>query len=148
MRDLVFSDDRSRAILESILHPKIEALVLQRIRGLDASSRYCLIVVPLLTETDSYSWVDAVLVVDAPEEEQVRRVMQRDAIDQASAAGILKAQASREERLAKADYVIANDAGLAELQSKVMELHAQFSQLADARWNGNGPTQDGFTPAH
>jgi dephospho-CoA kinase len=130
MRCRVFADPAERTRLEGILHPMIRAeseARLHRATGAD----YALLVVPLLVETKSYrERMDRIVVVDCPEETQVARVMARSALPRAEVLSIMAAQASRAERLAIADDVIANAAGLAELRARVAELHAGYLEMA------------------
>ena len=74
--------------------------------------------------------VDRVLVVDCPEEEQVRRLMARDGEGRESALRMLAAQASREQRLASADDVIDNGGPAADLPAQVAALDHKYRGLA------------------
>ncbi|NJN51822.1 MAG: dephospho-CoA kinase, partial [Gammaproteobacteria bacterium] len=76
------------------------------------------------------SGVNRVLVVDAPESAQLERTMSRDANSPQQVRAIMAAQASRAERLAAADDIIVNDAGLAALDEAVMRLHMRYLQIA------------------
>jgi dephospho-CoA kinase len=129
MREAIFSNTQKKSRLEAILHPLIGAEVLGRIEQLD--SPYCILVVPLYTESKSYRWVDRVLVVDVGEEVQIQRVMKRDRASRDQAKAILQAQAGRQDRLALADDVIDNSGSFSELQKKVETLHQHYQQLAD-----------------
>jgi dephospho-CoA kinase len=129
MREAIFSNTQKKSRLEAILHPLIGAEVLGRIEQLD--SPYCILVVPLYTESKSYRWVDRVLVVDVGEEVQIQRVMKRDRASRDQAVAILQAQAGRQDRLALADDVIDNSGSFSELQKKVETLHQHYQQLAD-----------------
>ena len=131
LRERVFADASGRRRLEMILHPRIRALAKQRIALLAAS--YCLLVIPLLVETGMTDLVDRVLVVDAPEAEQLRRVMARDRTDEEQARRILAAQARREQRLALADEVVENSGDLAALDRQVSALHQRYLTLARSR---------------
>jgi dephospho-CoA kinase len=71
-----------------------------------------------------------VLVVDAPEAEQVRRVMARDGVAEEQAHRILAAQASRRQRLALADEIVENAGDLAALDHQVATLHRHYLTLA------------------
>lgn len=130
LRNLVFADENARKTLESILHPRIRACVQQNLAAIDAP--YCLVVIPLLTEnSDLRALLHRILVVDVPELAQIRRVMQRDDIDQTQAEQILAAQAKRSQRLALADDVIENSGGIDELRGKVIALHQHYQTIAD-----------------
>lgn len=128
MRELIFSDPASKAKLEAILHPAISALARQRVASLE--SDYCLLVIPLLAESSRYQWADRVLVVDTNEATQLERLIARDGSTPEQARAILRAQASRKDRLALADDVIVNVGSLAELDREVKRLHENYLRLA------------------
>jgi dephospho-CoA kinase len=130
MRETIFSDRKKKAQLEQVLHPMIGEEVLKRLEQLSAP--YCILVVPLYAESGSYRWVDRVLLVDASEEQQIRRVMARDDISSEQAKAILVAQASRAERAALADDVIDNSGTPDALEDKIETLHKKYSSLGSA----------------
>jgi len=131
MRQAIFSDPAKKALLEGILHPLIALEVQRQITELDQA--YCILVIPLYAESERYSWIKRVLVVDVAESIQIERVMARDQISKQQAMAILAAQSSRRDRLALADDVIDNSGSLAELQSQVEELHLKYLQLASSQ---------------
>jgi dephospho-CoA kinase len=131
MRERVFSDPKARRALEGILHPMIRE---ESRRLIDAAlhsnaAPYVVHVVPLLVESGEYGRrVDRVLVVDAPEAEQVARVRARGLPEEAVSA-IIRTQASRTERLAAADDVIDNSGSLDALRKQVGALHEKYLQF-------------------
>lgn len=131
MRERIFSDAASRKRLESILHPAIAERARERIRAIRAP--YCILVVPLLAETGFFSWADRVLLVDADEATQIRRLMARDGVSRQQAEAALRAQAGRARRQALADDVIDNSGTLEELQAQVEALHRKYSVSASSR---------------
>lgn len=129
MRERVFAEPEARRKLEAIIHPRVRAW-LQRHVGMDRGP-YCLLAIPLLVENlDQYAWVDRVLLVDAPEDVQVARLMQRDGVTREHAERMLAAQASREQRRAIASDVIVNDDEESTLDTEVAALHARYLELA------------------
>lgn len=130
MRSLIFAEPKAKTLLESILHPLIGEEVLRRISALDAT--YCIVVIPLFAENTGYSWIDRVLVIDAKEETQVARVMERDHISRQMAEAILANQAGRQERLALADEVIVNEGTIEQLEACVGKLHLKYLELAQS----------------
>ncbi|HMB59790.1 MAG TPA: dephospho-CoA kinase [Xanthomonadales bacterium] len=136
MRERVFSDAAQKQRLEAILHPAIGQQVRERINALEAD--YCILVVPLLVESGKYRWADRVLVVDVDEQTQVERVMARDSSTKMQAEAILKAQASRDQRLAVADDVIFNQGSLEELDQAILGLHERYRGLARQRYSAPG----------
>ncbi|MEP7371382.1 MAG: dephospho-CoA kinase [Nitrosospira sp.] len=130
MRTLVFSDDGSRRKLEAILHPLIRIEVARRAAFF--STPYAMIVVPLLLETGGYrEIIQRILVVDCNEQDQIARAMTRTGLDEQTARAIMATQLSREERLLRADDVIANDADLSHLRQQVDALHRKYLALAN-----------------
>jgi dephospho-CoA kinase len=130
LRAIVFADPAARRELEQLTHPAIRALLEERSAAL--GGEYQILVIPLLIETGRRTPVDRVLVVDVPEELQIRRVQARDGSTAAQAKQILSAQVSRETRLAAADDVIVNDGSLGALRDRVAELHVRYRSLAAA----------------
>jgi dephospho-CoA kinase len=98
----------------------------------DARSSYCVVIIPLLIETQSkvYDVLDRILVIDAPEEERLLRTQRRDNLPREKIAAILNAQVTREKRLAAADDIIYNDRDLTYLKQQVLQLHQRYLTLA------------------
>ena len=130
LRERVFADAQARRDLEAITHPAIRARV--KAQALAAPGPYAVVAVPLLAEAGraAYPWMARVLVVDAPESLQHDRLMRRDGVDEALAARMIAAQASRTVRLAIADDVILNDGDPAHLDTAVAALHARYLAAA------------------
>lgn len=129
MRRLVFADPAARKKLENILHPMIRQISTERCAQADAP--YVILAVPLLVESGGYrERCRRIVVVDCPEVLQIERVMARSALDEAEVQRIMAAQATREARLAVADDVVLNDAGLSELREQVAHLHYKYLQLS------------------
>ncbi len=132
MRELVFSDAAAKHRLEAILHPLIRAQMLAQAQA--ASSRYLLMVVPLLFEAHGYlELMQRVLVVDCAEDIQVARAMQRSALDERAVRAIMAQQVSRVDRLRRADDVIHNDGSLDELRGQVERLHQEYLRRSSER---------------
>jgi len=128
MRELAFSDPAARKTLEGILHPLIREESARRIAT--ARGPYVVHVVPLLVESGEYRGrVDRVLVVDASEDTQLARVKGRG-LDEPQIRKIIRAQASRAERLKAADDVIDNGGTLDALRKQVGELHKKYLEFA------------------
>jgi dephospho-CoA kinase len=129
MRALVFTDPGARARLEAILHPRIREATAAA--ALVATGPYVIFAVPLLIESGTWrERVTRILAIDCPEAMQVARVMARNGLAEAQVRAIMAAQVTRAERLAAADDVILNDAGLEALLPQVARLHAEY--LAEA----------------
>jgi dephospho-CoA kinase len=130
-RRRLFADESTRRQVEAILHPAILVELERQSRSLPGP--YQIFVIPLLVESRLGHIVDRVLVVDCPEEEQVRRLMARDGETREAALRMMRAQASREQRLAEADDVIENDGRAADLPVRVASLDRKYRGLAAER---------------
>ncbi len=119
---------RRGARSKSILHPEI-VRELERQAGVTPGP-YQVFAIPLLVEAGLEHLVDRVLVVDCPEEAQIRRLMARDGASREDAMRMLDSQATRERRLAAADDVIDNGGAATDLPARVAELDRQYRDLA------------------
>lgn len=127
LRARVFQDAEQRRWLERLLHPLIRQEIIEVLAR--ATSPYAILESPLLIESGQSQLCQRVLVIDVPEAVQISRTVSRDGNDEAQVRAIMAAQASREERLAKADEVIVNDRDLAWLQQEVERLHRFYLTL-------------------
>jgi dephospho-CoA kinase len=131
LRQRIFNDDDARRALEAILHPIIRTQLQDECRA--APGPYAVAMIPLLTEgggREHYPWLDRILLVDAPDEVRKARLMQRDGIDATLAQRMIDAQASRQQRLAIADDIVANDGELSQLEEVIAELDGRYRALA------------------
>lgn len=130
LRRQAFADPAFRARLEALLHPLIRAESERRVQAWQAA--YGVLVVPLLLERSAGTRrrVDRVLVVDCPEDLQIRRVIARSGLSEAEVRAIMAAQLSRAERLAQADDVIDNSGERAAIAAEVAKLDARYRALA------------------
>lgn len=127
LRKLIFEVPEQRRWLEALLHPLIAEEIVAHLAR--AQSPYAILVSPLLIESGQAAMTQRVLVIDVPQQLQIERTLQRDQISEQQIQAILKAQASREERLRHADDVLANDRDLAWLHSEVERLHHFYLTL-------------------
>lgn len=132
LRLRAFSDPGFRARLEEALHPAIRAEIRRRVAAWRGD--YGVLVVPLLLERGGTAdLVDRVLVVDCPEDEQVRRVGLRSALSPDEVRAIMATQSSREDRLARADDVLDNGGPPEAIAAAVARLDRSYRALAAAR---------------
>jgi dephospho-CoA kinase len=126
---IVFADPGRRAALNAIVHP----LVGRRMAELDDAAPAGAVVVydvPLLTENDLAGTYDTVVVVDAPVETQLTRLVGDRGMTEEAARARIAAQATRERRRAIADHVIDNSGTLGELSAQVDALWTELSAKA------------------
>jgi len=130
LRALVFEDPEKRKALEAIIHPRVRSEINEQLEKISAP--YCIIVIPLLIEAGYADFVDNILIIDADESAQLKRVKQRSGLDEDEIKNIMSAQVDRQKRLAHADEVITNDGSLSELKRKVGQLHKRYTEMAPA----------------
>ena len=127
LRHIIFQDQSKRLWLENLLHPAIRDEMARLVEK--AISPYCILVIPLLLETEPNPIINRILVVDTPEAKQIERVSIRDQQSSDAIEVILAAQTSRQHRLAKADDIIYNEHHLDALKPQVDKLHALYLSL-------------------
>ncbi len=130
LRERVFADAGARRALEAITHPLIRDQVAAWRKAQTAP--YCVFSAAILIEAGMDRLVDRVLVVDAPEDVQLRRVQSRDGIADDLARGMIAAQTSRLLRLNRADDVLDNHDESRSLVPQTTRLHALYLSLARA----------------
>ncbi len=114
LRERIFADSDSRRDLEAILHPLIRGHMARLAEN--AAGPYLVMAIPLLIEGGTRADFDRILVVDVDEATQLARILSRDGVTLTQARAILAAQASRAERLAKADDILENRGSIEELR--------------------------------
>ncbi|WP_029919198.1 dephospho-CoA kinase [Nevskia soli] len=128
LRERVFSDPASRRELEAITHPLIRRRILE---WRDAQrAPYCILSVAILVESGMHQLVDRILAVDVPQATQLERLVLRDGIAEPLAQQMIAAQASRSERLARADDVVDNTYPPQSLAPQVKRLHRLYLEIA------------------
>ena len=118
---VVFSDADKRNTLNSIVHPRVRA----RAAELEQQAPAGTVVVhdiPLLVETGQHRNFDFVLVIDAPEEERIRRMAADRGMSEEAARARIATQAGTAERAAAADVVLVNDGTAEQLVAAVRQL--------------------------
>lgn len=128
LRERVFNDTAQRKRLEALLHPRIRQAMREWRDNLQAP--YGILMVPILIEGGFDALCDRILVIDLPVQEQIDRLRQRDDISEELALKMLAAQASREQRLQRADDVIDNSGQPQAWSDQVAQLHQQYLALA------------------
>lgn len=125
MRTHVFAHPPAKKQLEAIIHPLVaQATQAQAQQAQSAGHTALVFDVPLLVESGRWrTQVDVVLVVDCQIETQIQRVIARNNLPRDTIEKIMAAQASRQQRLAVADWVIFNDQlSLDDLRAEVFAL--------------------------
>jgi dephospho-CoA kinase len=132
--DLVFGDKEALTDLNAIVHPAVGAEMARRLSDEAGTDHVVVLDVPLLVESGRDD-LAALIVVDVDPEVAVGRLVEQRGFTEADARSRIARQASREERLARADRVIDNGGTREELEAQVGDVW---------RWIGDLPvTQAG-----
>jgi dephospho-CoA kinase len=123
LADVVFSDPSARERLNALLHPHIRRIALER-EAQAAKGQLLVHVVPLLFETGYDRLVDQSVLVVAPLERRVARVVQRDKIDEARVRARMAAQIEPSSARLNANFIISNDAGIEHLEAQARAVYA------------------------
>lgn len=133
MRQIVFYDPEARDELEAILHPEIRSRCQDLFREAGArGDRIVVGVVPLLYETEMEEEFDIVVLVDAPLEVRIERLVSKRGLDTAEARAVAAAQMSAEEKRRRADYIIDNDSDIPTLERRAWETWKEIQKLSRA----------------
>ena len=116
-----FASAERTALLNAIVHPHVFKAMSEMITHEDPARLrpYVILEAALIYESGMDEFLNRVIVVDAPEEERIRRVMARDRCDRESVVRRIAAQMPAQEKTRRADFVIVNDKNSVDLTSKI-----------------------------
>ena len=140
---VVFAEPAARRDLEAITHPAVRALSQARMREavVDDPARVVVYDVPLLVESRGAGEFDTVVVVHAPAEARVRRLVELRGSTEEDARRRVSSQADDAARLAVADHVVDSSGELGATLRQVDELWPVLRSLAAAK--DSAPTGPG-----
>jgi dephospho-CoA kinase len=118
---IVFADERARAALNAITHPRVRARAEELER--EAPEGLVVHVVPLLFEGDFWRRCEKTVVVVAPDEVRIARVIARDAAERHEVERRMAAQIDPALARTRADYVVENDGDLTVLRERTARVH-------------------------
>jgi dephospho-CoA kinase len=127
---LVFADDGARRDLEAIVHPEVFRLLGEGVDRYRDTGRVVVFDAPLIFETGFSEACDVVVVVAAPQDQQLARVARDRGMTGEQAEARIRAQMPLQEKRRLADVVIDNDGSLDELDRKVGELWDDLARRA------------------
>jgi len=125
LASIVFNDYEKKRVLENILHPKVSQGIDKwtEINKKENSEQVLFVSVPLMIETGSYKKYDKVVLVYAPRELQIKRLIENKGYSYEEALARINAQTDIEEKRKYADYIIENTGTIQELEEKVKQLY-------------------------
>jgi dephospho-CoA kinase len=132
LAEIVFSDPKSRRVLEELTHPRIfeeQNALLEAIKDKDSCS-IAIIEFPLLFELSFQKRFDKVILVYVSRDEQIRRAVERGGLSEKEVEERLRAQLPIDEKRPLSDYIIDNEGSLADTRDQVKELMRELRELA------------------
>lgn len=128
LREIIFTNSQERSWLEHLLHPLIRQAIKEQVAS--CTSIYCVVEIPLLVDKTLYPYIDRILLVTAPVETQITRIMQRDQCTKEQALTAIATQPDLKVRLQNADDLLINNVEVEQLKNQVMDLHQKYLLLA------------------
>ncbi|HEY5339565.1 MAG TPA: dephospho-CoA kinase [Candidatus Aquilonibacter sp.] len=122
MAQIVFADPQARERLNEIVHPRVRKLGARQ-EAAASPGQLVVHVVPLLFETGFAAMVDRTILVTAPLDVRIARVMARDGSDEEHVRARIAAQIDPATARERADYVIENDGNLEHLRSRTRTVY-------------------------
>jgi len=127
LRDMIARDPSAQKRLNAILHPLIHQAIGDKLAELAASgAELAFVSAALMIETGSYRRYDAVILVTAPFETRLQRLMRRDGMSEEAARGLMARQWTDEQKRPYADVTVVNDGDLEQLRRRAREALAQL----------------------
>ena len=139
---IVFTSPDDLADLNAIVHPAVSAEIRRQIDALAATDRVVVLDVALLVEGLGHG-ASVVVVVDTDPEIAVERLVNRRGMQEEDARARMARQATRAQRLDRADFVLNNDGGADELARQVDELWPVLVALPPTPWPPTGEPSPG-----
>ena len=131
LRQQLFENKENQKIIEEILHPKILEKMQMDIEKLNTP--LVIVEVPLLIEQNLSHLFDRAIVVDCGEQNQLKRLLKREKLDENLAKTMIAVQASREQRLALSEKlptdILENNSEIFEMEQKVQDLAKKLLNL-------------------
>lgn len=127
---IVFNDPEELEALNAIVHPAVGVEIFRQMEEQTATDNVVVLDIPLLVEGGRYK-VGGVVVVDTPVDVAVQRLVEHRGFSEADARARIANQVSREERVAKADFVVDNGGAPADLDDQIDAAWAWIQSLPD-----------------
>lgn len=129
--DIIFKDHLKKQLLNSIVHPHVKKEVNRQIKQIEKKHRQAVVIldIPLLIEAGMHDDLSEIIVVYAPQDAQIKRLMQRDHISEADALARVKSQMPIEEKKQQATLVIDNSGSIDHTREQTLDM---FRRLKDS----------------
>ena len=128
LAQIVFSDESQLERINQLVHPAVRKDFLSWCQSHQQES-YIIQESALVYEIGLHHYFDKVIVVDAPTEMRIQRVMNRDQVDRKAVLARISKQLPQSEKVSKADYVIVNDGNQSTIR-QVIAIHHELIELS------------------
>lgn len=118
---IVFQDSSKRLKLNQLSHPKVRDEIVRYLQEHKHNQSVFVVSVPLLFEAKYETLFDQIMVVSATEDDQIKRLIQRNHLTKEEALLRIHAQDSLKDKVAKADIVIDNHGSIAKTKRQVKQ---------------------------
>jgi len=122
---IIFNDKKALTFINSVVHPAVEKDT-KKWEEEHSDKKYLIKEAALLFENGSYKKLDKTILVHAPEDERILRVMQRDHTTKEQVVSRINNQMSDLDKMEHADYIINNN-GKNEIEKIVMKMNMLFN---------------------
>jgi dephospho-CoA kinase len=120
---IIFHDPGRRQELNQIVHPEVRKVMLEQSKKLlDEGHQIVILDIPLLFESKLTSLVEKTIVVYVDEENQIKRLMERNNLSEEEAMARIKSQIPIREKVKLADYIIDNNGTIEHTNKQVITL--------------------------
>jgi dephospho-CoA kinase len=123
---IVFSSKEKIQKLNSIVHPFVRERMMEEIERAISMEKNILLDIPLLFENGIHQWLRPVILVYAPLEVQIERLMKRDGLSREECEKRIRAQMPIEEKKKLADYIIDNSSDISKTKRQVEEVYEKI----------------------
>jgi dephospho-CoA kinase len=125
---LIFSDTNAKKKLENLLHPKIKSAIMNMAQSLEKLGKPFFVDIPLFFETNNYEF-DQVVLIYAPRDIQLARLMKRENMTEVEANNRINMQIDIEEKRLKSKFIIDNSGDLDNLMLEVDSFIKQITEI-------------------
>lgn len=132
LASVVFADPAARRDLEAIIHPEVRRLFAESTEEFRDTDAVVVFSAPLLVETGMHTAFEVLIVVSAPVETQVDRLLRDRGMSEPAIRGRIAAQLPLEEKAEVADILIDNEGTLEELEGQVERVWTELRARAAA----------------
>ncbi len=128
---LIFENEEAKRKLNDIMKPLIYQKLVEGIEEAKRDNEAMVVLdMPLLYEFEFEHLVDTVVVVHVNRLTQVKRLMQRDQIEESYAKSKINSQMSLDEKRSRGDFVLTNEGSIEELKTQFKTLYAHLEEIA------------------